>query len=275
MCICCICPHLYSLLYPGWKILGKDREGHIRELKDNLLNFQSHKSIKGTNLLTEIKKLIPKVVTYRGTSMYPLFRESDILRIYKSLDYIPVKGDIILFEHPDNINPVVHRIYKIKGDRIYTKGDNTPKPDPWVLKKSDIKGRVIQIWRNKRTIQVMGENNYLQGPSALYQQLLNLAWPLYMYLRPAYKSTVLKGIFYSLLPGALKPRPVIFTADNTIKLRLLINKTYVARYDRSEKKWVIKPPFRFLISQECMDKARLDFEKYLLTRKESRQIPTN
>lgn len=217
--------------------------------------------------LTKIKKLIPKVITYRGTSMYPVLRESDILRIYQSPGYIPSKGDIVLFEHPENSNPVVHRIFEIKGDRIYTKGDNSHKPDPWVLRKADIKGTVTQIWRNRKSISI-GKDE-LQKQRGIYQSLLDITWPIYLYLRPLYKSAALKGVFYNLLPGGLKPRPVIFTADNMVTLRLLIKKTYVARYDRSQKKWFIKPPFRLIISQECMDKARLYLEKHLSARQNS------
>ena len=213
--------------------------------------------------------MIPQVIKYRGTSMYPVLRESDILRIYRNPEYIPLKGDIILFEHPENKKNIVHRINAIEGDQIYTKGDKIHEPDPWILKQSDIKGTVIQIWRNKKSIQVMKIKNYLQGSMPESQRLLNLVWPLYMYLRPVYKSAALKGILYNLLPGVLKPRPVIFTADNTVKLRLLINKINVARYDWSQKKWFIKPPFRFLISQECMDKARLAFEKHLSASQDS------
>lgn len=212
-----------------------------------------------------IKEYIPSVITYRGTSMYPALRESDILRIYKDSGYIPSRGDVILFEHPENKNPVVHRIIEIEGSRFYTKGDNSHEADPWVLKRSDIKGTVVQIWRNKRTIHIFKNKNYLQRSTTIYQQLLNLTWPLYMFIRPVYKSAALKGIFYNFLPSRLKPRPVIFTSENIVKLCLFINKTYVARYDTTQKQWFIKPPFRFAVSQECMDKARLDFEKHLLS----------
>ena len=215
------------------------------------------------------KKLLPHIITYRGTSMYPVLRESDILRIYKSPGYIPLKGDIILFEHPENRTNVVHRVNKIEDNRIYTKGDNSHEPDPWVLKQTDIRGVVVQIWRNKKTIQVMSKNNYPRGYADLYQQFLNLAWPLYLHLRPLYKSSALQGIFHNLLPGKLKPRPFIFNSGNTVKLCLLINRKNVARYDNLQKRWFIRPPFRFVISQECMDNAKLDFEKYLSTPKES------
>ena len=206
--------------------------------------------------------LIPLVFTYSGTSMYPFLRESDILLINPDSGYLLSKGDIILFEHPENKNSIVHRIVSIEGDRVYTKGDNSRKPDPWVLKKTDIKGTVIQIWRNRKIIHILRDKDLKRKD--LYQPLLDIIWPLYIYLKPLYKSAALKGILYNLLPSRLKPRPVIYNSDDTIKLRLFMNKTYAARYDELQKKWFIKPPFRLIISQECMDKAISDFEKLLL-----------
>lgn len=222
----------------------------------------------------KIKKFIPLVLTYSGTSMYPKLRESDMLRIYTGSKYLPSKGDIILFEHPDNKNPIVHRIIEIEEDRIYTKGDNSHEPDPWVLTQADIKGTVIQIWRNRKTIHILKDKG-LQRKKNIHQLLLNIIWPIYLYLKPIYKSATLNGIFYNLLPYRLKPRPVIFTSNNNAILYLIFNKINVARYDRSQKKWFIKPPFRFMISRECMDKARLDFEKYLLDRQNSGYISSD
>ncbi|MFC1494711.1 signal peptidase I [Thermodesulfobacteriota bacterium] len=220
------------------------------------------------DFLKKIKKLIPNVITYKGTSMYPALRKSDILKINSAPKYPPSKGDIILFEHPENKNSVIHRIISTEAGRICTKGDNNRKPDAWVLKQEDVKGTVTQIWRNRKIIHILKGMNY-HGQPEKYQALLNLTWPVYLYLRPVYKSNALKGIFFNLLPYRLKPRPVIFTSNNNVRLYLMINKTNVARYDRLNKKWFIKPPFRFIVSRECMDKARRDFEKHLLEKQNS------
>lgn len=220
------------------------------------------------DLINKMKLLVPNVLTYKGTSMYPTLRKSDILKINSYPEYPPSRGDIVLFEHPKEKTDVIHRIIKIEEDRIYTKGDNSDEPDPWVLKRKDIKGTIKQIWRNRKIIPV-GEKINQQNQRGMYQYLLDIIWPIYLYLRPVYKSAALKGILYDLLPQRLKPRPVIFTSKRNARLYLMINKTNVARYDRLHKKWLIKPPFRLIISQECMDKARLDFEKYLSARQDS------
>ncbi len=217
------------------------------------------------NLSKKIKKFIPLVLTYSGTSMYPALRESDILRIYSDPEYTPSKGDIVLFDHPENKKTIVHRVIKIEGDRIYTKGDSSREQDPWVLNFSEVKGAVDQIWRNKKIIQILKRGHQHQGLSGVTQILSDLSWRLYNYSRALYRTNLLMGLFYTFLPNKIKPRPFIFTSGRVFRLYLLINKTRVARYDSTAKKWIIKPPFRFFISRECMDNASRNFEKYLST----------
>ena len=77
-----------------------------------------------------------------GFSMYPLIKQrEDILHIIKTDNY--KKGDIILFKsHVDHY--VLHRILKIKKDKIITAGDyNYFKDQP--IAKEQILGKLISI----------------------------------------------------------------------------------------------------------------------------------
>ena len=77
-----------------------------------------------------------------GYSMYPLIRQrEDILHIVKADDY--KKGDIVLFIS-DKEQYVLHRILKIKKDKIITAGDyNYFKDQP--ITYSQILGKLISI----------------------------------------------------------------------------------------------------------------------------------
>ena len=93
-----------------------------------------------------------------GYSMYPLIRQrEDILHIVKTDDY--KKGDIVLFIS-DQERYVLHRILKIKKDKIITAGDyNYFKDQPITysqilgklisIKKKD--GQVIDLSKDKKT----------------------------------------------------------------------------------------------------------------------------
>ena len=77
-----------------------------------------------------------------GYSMYPLIKErEDILHIVQSNTY--KKGDIILFKSKED-HYVLHRILKIKKDKIITAGDyNYFKDQP--ITKEQILGLLISI----------------------------------------------------------------------------------------------------------------------------------
>ena len=77
-----------------------------------------------------------------GYSMYPLIKErEDILHIVTSDDYL--KGDIILFKSKEE-HYVLHRILKIKKDKIITAGDyNYFKDQP--ITQEQILGKLIDI----------------------------------------------------------------------------------------------------------------------------------
>ena len=77
-----------------------------------------------------------------GYSMYPLIKErEDILHIVKTSDY--KRGDIILFK--SNVEHyVLHRILKIKKDKIITAGDyNYFKDQP--ITPNQVLGKLVTI----------------------------------------------------------------------------------------------------------------------------------
>ena len=82
------------------------------------------------------------IFTNVGYSMYPLIRErEDVLRIVKTDDY--KKGDIVLYKSEID-HYVLHRILKIKKDKVILAGDyNYFKDKP--ISKDMILGRLSTI----------------------------------------------------------------------------------------------------------------------------------
>jgi SOS-response transcriptional repressor LexA len=90
------------------------------------------------------------VISLKGKSMYPfLFDAEDKIMLEKAT--IIKKRDIVLYLR-DNGNFVVHRVIKIKGDNYYITGDNQYKLE--IVKRENIKGKVIQLIHLKKTILV-------------------------------------------------------------------------------------------------------------------------
>ena len=93
----------------------------------------------------------PKMqIALQGDSMRPLIR-----RGIDPVTIVPItrplrRGDVVLFEYP-NGRYVVHRIWKLRGERVQTLGDNCWNPEPW-LEQSCVWGLVREYERNGRTI---------------------------------------------------------------------------------------------------------------------------
>lgn len=78
----------------------------------------------------------------QGTSMQPIINEGDKLFVEKvGLKDIRV-GTIVVSYNKKNL--IGHRVIKIAGQKIITKGDNTPVFDK-PLKASEILGKVVRI----------------------------------------------------------------------------------------------------------------------------------
>ncbi|WP_172967208.1 S24/S26 family peptidase [Thermococcus sp. 101 C5] len=73
-----------------------------------------------------------------GNSMYPVIKEGDIVSINRFQPEIQLHpGDIVLIRNFDGV--ILHRVVKIKGNSIITKGDNNPLIDG-VFNISDVLG---------------------------------------------------------------------------------------------------------------------------------------
>ncbi len=84
-----------------------------------------------------------------SNSMYPTVEKGDLVLI-QTISKEPEVGDIILFKGKPTLDPerrelILHRVYAIKGNKILTKGDAMPVPDPWVVSKNDIVGKAVTI----------------------------------------------------------------------------------------------------------------------------------
>ena len=88
-------------------------------------------------------KLITLMVVV-SDSMVPEFARGDII-ISQSFDLAPQVGDIITFTTPEVLTAVTHRVVRIDGDRIRTKGDNSLNIDYFKTTQPNIIGKAIQF----------------------------------------------------------------------------------------------------------------------------------
>ena len=93
--------------------------------------------------------MLPVRITLEGDSMRPLIRRGKDPVTILPLNRPLKKGDVVLFKGgPERY--VVHRVQKIKENRVRTLGDNCYFPDPW-MPLENIWGLVIKAERNGKT----------------------------------------------------------------------------------------------------------------------------
>lgn len=95
--------------------------------------------------------MLPMRILIHGGSMMPLIRRG---RDYVTI--VPVSGrlaigDIVLFSDPHKERYVLHRVWKLDGERVQTWGDSCESPDAW-LQTADVWGKAVLIERGRRRI---------------------------------------------------------------------------------------------------------------------------
>lgn len=81
------------------------------------------------------------IVSVVSESMEPILHRGDLLFVLNADD--PKVGDIVIYQRSDVKYTIVHRIIEINENGYIIKGDNNPAPDPGIVKKEQIIGKVL------------------------------------------------------------------------------------------------------------------------------------
>lgn len=71
------------------------------------------------------------------------FNKGDAL-IIGSPSHVQV-GDVVVYLNPDLGYAIIHRVVNITDAGYITKGDRNPAPDPWIVKKTWVKGKAVLL----------------------------------------------------------------------------------------------------------------------------------
>jgi hypothetical protein len=93
---------------------------------------------------------------HTGPSMNPTLDSSDLLEVRPYRQKHPCRGDVIIFQPEGFDQPVVHRIVKLSGSGIITRGDNGTADDPWQLRPDEVFGQVIAASRRNKRRRIAG-----------------------------------------------------------------------------------------------------------------------
>lgn len=107
-------------------------------------------SISQWRTLADQGTVLPMQIPLDGDSMRPLVRRNRDLVSIVPLARPLKRGDVVLFEMPKG-RYVVHRVRKIRQDRLQTLGDHCWNPDAW-MPPACVLGLAVQVKRDNRLI---------------------------------------------------------------------------------------------------------------------------
>lgn len=131
-----------------------------------------------------------------GQSMKPLIKSGDVVEV-SPVDKLSdiCAGDIVLFKNEMN-RPCLHRVIRIKNDRIFAKGDANNFIDTSLL-SNEIMGKLILIERSGHVIRL--QNNKLY-------KIYKFSWIIYRFINYA---TIATKPFFKFIQSLLLSRHFI------------------------------------------------------------------
>jgi hypothetical protein len=162
-------------------------------------------------------------------------------------------GDVILFHAPGRPTPIVHRVECVTPGGIRTRGDNSRRPDDWLLAADQIIGQVTAAQRGGRCRKVA---NGFSG--RVWARLLNLWLPVGEAVNrilhvPYHALSGISGILLRRLPSGWLPRKVLFQAGGRRIWRMMWGRHVVGQYEEGRGGWRIRRPFRLWIDPRELD----------------------
>jgi signal peptidase len=89
-------------------------------------------------------------------SMQPTFKRGDLVLMQK-LSPVPEEGDIIMFNRPEYLLPITHRVIAIAESGVRTQGDARGRADPWIIPEEEILGKAVRLGENPLVLQDVGD----------------------------------------------------------------------------------------------------------------------
>jgi signal peptidase I len=184
---------------------------------------------------------------YRGRSMGGTFRLGDRL-IIRPVSWNEIQpGDVIVFtdaNHRDGTDEIVHRVVRVTGDGLFTRGDNNPACDIGIVRPDQVISKVESIANGKQKLKVLG------GLKGLY--LARVRWEFSQFYRwvrkligQPYRLLRLSGI----VPKIWKPEidRIYLHTEHGPLVKYLYKQQSIGVWDPSHQRFECRKPFDLVI----------------------------
>ncbi|MCX5834369.1 MAG: S24/S26 family peptidase [Deltaproteobacteria bacterium] len=189
-------------------------------------------------------------ITYVGSSMNPIFRDGDALRLEPCNGKVR-RGDVIVFTPPEGDRKIIHRVISVGPEGARTRGDNNGSVDPWDLKPREIIGRVVSLRRNGREIAIPGgEMGRLQ--ELAIRMLRRVDVSLTNLFRGSYHRLARSSFARRFLHGCFTTRVITVNRPEGKELQLLVGERLAGRLLPGKKAWTIWRPYLLFVDEETL-----------------------
>ena len=231
--------------------LGLSLEGEFwREMEKVMLKAKKFEKPGYTEKQLPIEFNRGKVhFIYRGPSMNPTFYEPEILTIKPYNSSEPKKGDVICYRVDQKDESIVHRVIKVKGSVIKTKGDNNSCVDDYTVNNESVIGRVVASRKGIETRTIYGG---IAGVLDMYwrRSYRKINHFVSKFLYTSYNYLAASGIFRKLKPKKMVFKLAVFEKYPLVYPKLVLNGRTVGTFDFRHMAWKINRPYRLFVDEK-------------------------
>ena len=189
-------------------------------------------------------------ITYVGSSMNPIFRDGDALRLEPCGGRVR-RGDVIVFTPPEGDRKIIHRVISVGPEGARTRGDNNGSVDPWDLKPHEIIGRVVSLRRNGREIPIPGGSVGRLQESAI-RILRRVDVSLTNLFRSSYHRLARSRFSKRHLHDLFARRVITVNRPEGAELQLMVGNRLAGRLVPGQKSWTIWRPYLLFVDEETL-----------------------
>ena len=186
--------------------------------------------------------------------MFPTLKPGDILKVVPYKDSDIGVGDVLVFNSSYGSIPIVHRVVTVSQEGIKTKGDNNQAIDRWVLRPTEIVGRVVSAERKNRTIRI-ANGNLGRMHTVCLNLMKRIETACTIIFSPAYRLCAKQGIFRKQISHKMDTWIFCLKRQKGTELQLFWGRRMIGRLHPGQDEWHIKRPFRLFIDESALPKV--------------------
>ena len=188
-------------------------------------------------------------IVNKNHTMAPTLRHGDVARLDPCEISQICLGDVICFYRSLD-HGWISRVISLEAHGLRTRGDNTPRNDPWLIQPEDLIGRVLCAHRGSRRVKV--RHGKIGRLLALGCRAMHLVESRFSpSLRDIYHRLSAQGLCRRWLPARWTPRLVAFQRTQGTEYQLLLGRRVVGQR-LPGKAWQIQRPFRLFVAEKSL-----------------------